>query len=79
MVLSLLLKILLKDPSFVPDAVDACTGPLRKIIRGQKAYLRPFAEECITVFCRNPEKGKEAFSEINKVIFKSNPNLQTSF
>ena len=79
MVLSLLLKVSLRDPSLVPDAVDACLGPLRKIIRGPKTYLRPFVEQCITIFSRNPEKGKEAFLEINKVILRSNSHLQNIF
>jgi len=60
--------MLLKDSILVSDAIDEGLEPLRKILVGSKRYLNHYVDQIITLLSRHPEKGKEAFGQINKVI-----------
>lgn len=68
--LYLLLKIMYRDNSIVPEVVDECLLSLKKILSGPKTYLKNILENIITLIAHNRERGREAFIEINKVFLR---------
>jgi len=59
--------MLLKDSASISDTIDEGLEPLRKILVGNKSYLNHYIYQIMALLSRHPEKGKEAFGQINKV------------
>jgi len=68
LILSLLLKIIHKDKTLVPHVIEECIDSLRELLHLQKTHLKELLENIVTVIAQNPEHGREAFLEINKVF-----------
>lgn len=68
MILCLFVKVLLKDPTLVWEAIEECLEPIRKIAMGNKPYLTQYIEQCATILFRHPERGRQAYDNFNKVM-----------
>jgi len=75
LILAILTKIMFKDQLLIQDAMEQCTGSIKKLLTGNKVYLRKAVENAVAVLARSPKQGKEFFNELNKVKTISSSKL----
>ena len=68
LVLSILLKILYKEKSIIPDFIDESLESIQRILASEKTYLRSILESIVTLIAQDPNCGREAFKQVNKVL-----------
>jgi len=83
LILMILMKVIMKDSNLALDAMDPCFDSLRKLLTGNKYYLKKLTENVVSILARNPIQGKEFYTNLNRdgevisiaVIHNSSPNV----